>query len=78
MWATGRHRVVVIERDAGSGVNAMFRKLYLVDLRSADADGFLAKTQVVDLAAIPDPEPDIPVRRSRRRCRTRRPVLGHV
>ena len=55
MWAVGRHRVVVIERDAGSGVNAVFRKLYLVDLRSTDADGFLTKTQVVDLAAIPDP-----------------------
>src|SRR3954447_5871067 len=41
MWAVGRHGVVVIERDAGSGVNAVFRKLYLVDLRSADADGFL-------------------------------------
>jgi len=56
MWAIGRHRVVVIERDAGSGVNALFRKLYLVDLRSAGADGFLTKTQVVDLAAIPDPD----------------------
>jgi hypothetical protein len=27
-----------------------------VDLRSAGADGFLTKTQVVDLAAIPDPD----------------------
>jgi hypothetical protein len=56
MWAIGRQRVVVIERDAGSGVNALFRKLYLVDLRSTDADGFLTKTQLVDLAAIPDPD----------------------
>ena len=56
MWAVGRHRIVVIERDAGSGVNAVFRKLYLVDLRSTGTDGFLTKTQVVDLAAIPDPD----------------------
>jgi glycerophosphoryl diester phosphodiesterase len=56
MSAVGRHRVVVIERDAGSGANAVFRRLYLVDLRDTDADGFLAKTQVVDLAAIADPQ----------------------
>ena len=55
MWAVGPHRLVVIERDAGSGVNAVFRKLYLVDLRSTRVDGFLTKTQVVDLATIPDP-----------------------
>jgi hypothetical protein len=55
MAAVGRHRVVLIERDAGSGVNAAFRRLYLVDLGSTGSDGFLSKTEVVDLAAIPDP-----------------------
>ncbi len=55
MWAVGRHQVVAIERDLGSGANALYRKLYLVDLRSTDADGFLAKSELVDLTAIPDP-----------------------
>ena len=56
MWAVDRHRLVVIERDAGRGEAAVFRKLYLVDLRHTDAAGFLAKTELVDLAAIPDPD----------------------
>ena len=56
MWAVDRHRLVVIERDAGRGEAALFRKLYLVDLRHTDPAGFLAKTELVDLAAIPDPD----------------------
>ena len=56
MQALDRHRLLVIERDAGSGVNALFRKVYVVDMRRTDARGFLEKTEVVDLAAIPDPD----------------------
>ena len=56
MQALGRHRLLVIERDAGSGATALFRKAYVVDTRRTDARGFLEKTQVVDLAAIPDPD----------------------
>lgn len=56
MWAVDIHRLVVIERDAGSGVNARFRRIYLVDLRVTDPAGFLVKTQLVDLTAIPDPD----------------------
>jgi glycerophosphoryl diester phosphodiesterase len=56
MWAVDNHRVVVIERDAGSGLAALFRSVYLVDLRHTDPQGFLRKTLVVDLTAIPDPE----------------------
>jgi glycerophosphoryl diester phosphodiesterase len=56
MWAIGRHRVVVIERDAGSGLNALFRRVYRVDLRHPTAEGFLRKTRVVDLTAIRDPD----------------------
>jgi hypothetical protein len=55
MWALDRHRLVVIERDLGSGVNALFRRIYLVDLRATDAAGFLVKKQLVDLTAVPDP-----------------------
>jgi glycerophosphoryl diester phosphodiesterase len=55
MWAVGRHRVVVIERDLGSGAKALFRRLYLVDLRDTEPTGFLEKQQLADLTAIPDP-----------------------
>jgi hypothetical protein len=56
MWAVDNHRLVVIERDLGSGVNALFRRIYLVDLRRTDPAGFLVKTQLVDLTKIPDPD----------------------
>jgi glycerophosphoryl diester phosphodiesterase len=56
MWAVDTHRLVVIERDRGSGLSATFRRIYLVDLRVTDAAGFLVKTQLVDLSAVPDPD----------------------
>jgi len=56
MWALDNHRLLVIERDAGLGVNALFRSVYLVDLRDVDATGFLDKTLLVDLTRIPDPD----------------------
>lgn len=56
MWALDRHRLVVIERDAGKGLAATFRNVYVVDLRRVDAGGSLVKTLAVDLAAIPDPD----------------------
>jgi hypothetical protein len=56
MWAVDTHRLLVIERDLGSGVNARFRRIYLIDLRVTNPAGFLVKTQLVDLTAIPDPD----------------------
>lgn len=56
MWALDQHRMVVIERDGGSGATALFRRVYVVDLRRVDADGYLVKGTAVDLAAIPDPD----------------------
>jgi glycerophosphoryl diester phosphodiesterase len=50
------HRIVVMERDAGRGLAAIFRKAYVVDLREVEADGFLRKTAVLDMAAISDPD----------------------
>ncbi len=50
---SGRN-VVVIERDGGSGVAALFRRLYRVDLRHTEPIDTLPKTQLVDLTAIPD------------------------
>ena len=50
------HRMLLIERDGGSGVNVLNRKVYEVDLRRVAADGMLNKQMVVDLAAIADPD----------------------
>jgi glycerophosphoryl diester phosphodiesterase len=55
MWALDQHRMVLIERDGGSGLNALFRSVYVIDLRDVDANGFLGKRLAVDLTAIPDP-----------------------
>jgi glycerophosphoryl diester phosphodiesterase len=55
MWAIDRHHLVVIERDAGRGLTATFRNVYVVDLTAVDAAGALVKTLAVDLTAIPDP-----------------------
>ena len=56
MWSLDQHRMVLIERDGGLGVTAVFRTVYVVDLRRADGDGFLQKAPVVDLTAIADPD----------------------
>ncbi len=62
MFALDKHRMVVIERDNGRGAPvppsaATFsRGVYVIDLRDVGADGFLEKTQVVDLTAIADPD----------------------
>jgi hypothetical protein len=54
--AVNRHVLLVIERDGGQGPTAKFKKIFKVDLRRSDADGFLLKEEVVDLLAIADPE----------------------
>ena len=56
MWATDRNHLVVIERDGGRGLNAVFRNVYVVDRRVVDTGGALVKSLAVDLAAIPDPD----------------------
>lgn len=53
--AVDQHRFVAIERDDFQGAQARQKKLYLVDLREAGADGCLEKRLVLDLLAIPDP-----------------------
>lgn len=52
--AIDAHRLLVIERDGGLGLNAIFRRVYLVDTRSHDPGS--TKREVVDLAAIADPD----------------------
>ena len=56
MQALDRHRLSSSSATPGQGATALFRKAYVVDMRRTDARGFLEKTQVVDLAAIPDPD----------------------
>ena len=56
MGAVGGHRLALIERDAGSGLTATFRQVYRIDLTDNETDGFLPKTPVLDLTAIPDPD----------------------
>ena len=52
--------MVVIERDNGRGAcppspTPFSRGVYLIDLSAVGSDGFLQKTRIIDLAAIPDP-----------------------
>jgi hypothetical protein len=53
--ALDEYRFVLIERDDAQGVQALQKKIYLVDLRRVDADGYLEKTLVLDLLHIADP-----------------------
>jgi len=46
---------LVIERDGRQGAEAEFKKIFKVDLSEIDADGFIEKTEVVDLLNIADP-----------------------
>ena len=54
-WALDGHRMVVIERDAGRGVTAVFRNVDVVDLNKVAADGYVQKQTAVDLTNIADP-----------------------
>ncbi len=55
MTAVDRHRFVLIERDDAQGVEAQQKKIYLIDLRKVDDEGYLEKELVLDLLAIRDP-----------------------
>jgi len=47
---------LVIERDSKQGSAAVLKKVYKVDFRQIDSEGFLTKTLVVDLLNIDDPD----------------------
>jgi hypothetical protein len=55
LTALDEHRFVLIERDDGQGADARQKKVFLIDLRRIDAQGFLEKRLVVDLLHIRDP-----------------------
>jgi alkaline phosphatase/secreted PhoX family phosphatase len=46
---------LVIERDGGQGASAQFKKIFKVDFSNVDAEGYVAKTELVDLLNIADP-----------------------
>jgi glycerophosphoryl diester phosphodiesterase len=56
MTALDGNRLLVIERDFLQGEKAQFDKVFVVDLRREDEEGFLVKREVVDLLDIRDPE----------------------
>ncbi len=47
---------IVIERDGRQGEEAAFKKLFKVDLSQVDENGFVEKTELVDLLNIADPD----------------------
>jgi len=47
-------KFVVIERDNLQGAQAAFKRVYKVDLKRVDAEGFLVKQQIADLMDIAD------------------------
>lgn len=60
MTAIADHAFLVIERNGIQGTQAnaadMFKKRFKVDLTKVDADGFVEKTEIVDLLNIADPD----------------------
>ncbi|GAA1635344.1 esterase-like activity of phytase family protein [Georgenia ruanii] len=53
--AVNAHEFLVIERDSLDGAEAAFKRIYLVDMRDTDRDGYVEKELLVDLMAVPDP-----------------------
>ena len=56
LTALDQHRLVLIERDDFQGAEAVQKKIYLIDLRRVDAEGYLEKRLVLDLLSISDPD----------------------
>ena len=56
MFALDSNRIVMMERDGGLGLTAIFRNVYVLDLRDVGSDGFIVKNLALDMTAIPDPD----------------------
>lgn len=56
LTAVDRHRLLAMERDRFQGAAAQFKRVYLVDLRKTDDQGFLVKNLVLDVTSIGDPD----------------------
>jgi glycerophosphoryl diester phosphodiesterase len=55
-FMTQPDRILLIERDDFDGPAAVTKRLYAIDLRRTDAEGFVEKELVVDLLAIANPD----------------------
>lgn len=55
LTALDSDRLLVIERDGGQGTAAQFKRIFVVDLRETDANGFVHKSEVLNLLQIRDP-----------------------
>ncbi|HIV72362.1 MAG TPA: esterase-like activity of phytase family protein, partial [Candidatus Aquabacterium excrementipullorum] len=57
MTAVNDHEFLVIERNGGTATTTLapFKKIFKIDLKKVDAEGFVQKTEVVDLMNIADP-----------------------
>lgn len=53
--AISENTYLTIERDAEQGPTAKHKKVFLVDFRVTDDDGYLVKRELVDLLRLPDP-----------------------
>ncbi|WP_181871623.1 esterase-like activity of phytase family protein [Sphaerisporangium album] len=49
------NRAILIEREDDEGPAATFKRVYLIDRRKVDAQGFLVKTEVADLLNLRNP-----------------------
>lgn len=56
LTALDARRFVVIERDGRAGAEARFKRIYRIDLDAVAPDGTLAKTPLVDLLDVADPD----------------------
>jgi hypothetical protein len=56
LTAVNKFQFLVIERDNGQGATAAFKKVFLIDVRNIDANGYVQKTELVDLLNIADPD----------------------
>jgi hypothetical protein len=56
LTALDARRFIVIERDGRAGAEAEFKRIYRIDLDELAPDGTLAKTPLVDLLEVADPD----------------------
>ena len=54
--AVNAHQFLMIERDDTQGAEADFKRIYLVDIRDCDQDGYVDKRELVDLMDVADPQ----------------------
>ena len=55
-FMTGKHELLLIERDDFQGSASVMKRVYRVDLDTTDADGFVRKTLVLDALKIANPD----------------------